>query len=157
DTRLTAAEACTLYQRKNIDKTLWASRMLSEGYSLVEGIHAYGSSLPYPSIGDIMLYSRYADEGRISRETVWKYFDVPADEFELWHWLTLQRLTTMQVQTLYRRGHISSTQLFTELSKIGWSPDDRPFIEQLGWTMPNAMLLMQGDLFQEMPDAEILR
>ncbi|GAJ17289.1 unnamed protein product, partial [marine sediment metagenome] len=69
----------------------------------------------------------------------------------------LQRLTTMQVQTLYRRGLISSGELFSNLAEIGWSAADRPLIEELGWTMPNAMLLVQGDLMQARGTDEIIK
>ncbi len=157
DTRMTAAEACIAYQRISIDKELWGSRMLSEGYGLSEAIHVYGTTLPYPSIPDIMLYSRYAGGGQIDRGKVRDYFDVPPDEFELWHWLTLQRLSTGDAQTLYRRGHYSVNEFYTELAKIGWNSKDRIGIEVLAWSMPNAMLLVQGDLFQRQSDDKIIK
>ncbi|MBA7670742.1 hypothetical protein ES703_78889 [subsurface metagenome] len=156
DTRINSAMACTLYQRKNIDDTMWAARMLAEGYDLPEAIHAYGASLPYPTVADLMLYTRYHDEGKTSRDEVWRYFDVPADEFPIWEWLTFQRLTTLQAQALYKRDSLSNTELFTELAKIGWSAADRPFIEDLSFVLPNAMLLTQGNLQQAKSRTDIL-
>ena len=155
--RIPAADANRLYQRKRIDKDFWAGRLESEGYDLYEAIFSYGASLPYPSIADIMLYSRYAGDGVMNRSKVWEYFDVPADEFELWHWLTLQRLTTSDVQTAYRRGFITSADFFTECAKIGWDRSDTELQEKLAWTIPNAMLLVQGDLFQGKDDGTILK
>ncbi|GAH54249.1 unnamed protein product, partial [marine sediment metagenome] len=69
----------------------------------------------------------------------------------------LQRLTTSQVQTLYRRGLISESDLRYYLSEIGWSRIDSPVIQELGWVMPNAMLLVQGDLMQARDTDEIIR
>ncbi|GAH43171.1 unnamed protein product, partial [marine sediment metagenome] len=70
-------------------------------------------------------------------------------EWPVWSWLGLQRLTTEQAHTLFRRKLISASSLFSELSQIGWSPENRPLIEELNWTIPNAMLLVQGDLQQK--------
>ncbi|GAH76814.1 unnamed protein product, partial [marine sediment metagenome] len=66
-------------------------------------------------------------------------------------------LTTMQAQTLFRRGLITDAELLTKLSQIGWSPDDRLLVQELGWSIPNAMLLVQGDLQQARSRDEILR
>lgn len=157
DERIDAQTACTLYQRKNIDSKFWATRMLSQGYSLAEGIHAYGASLPYPSVPDLMLWGRYHGDPYNTRSQVWKKFDVPADDYEMWEWLTYQRLTTQQVHTLYRRGIITHSQLDNELARIGWMDGDEQLIKSIYWTMPNAMLLVQGDLMQGKPNAEILK
>ncbi|KKM01977.1 hypothetical protein LCGC14_1789080, partial [marine sediment metagenome] len=77
-------------------------------------------------------------------------------DWPVWSWLGLQRLTTQEVQTIYRRGLITGTELFTHLAEIGWAASDRPLIEELGWTIPNAMLLTQGNLQQKKSESQIL-
>ncbi|GAH16382.1 unnamed protein product, partial [marine sediment metagenome] len=42
------------------------------------------------------------------------------------------------------------------LAELGWSNVDRDFITEMSWTIPNAMLLTQGNLFQQKAGAEIL-
>ncbi|GAH60596.1 unnamed protein product, partial [marine sediment metagenome] len=147
----------TLWSRNKITEGLWNETTASEGYQDVLASSLYESQLPYPSIPDFVLWSRYQGKPDASWGEFQKWYNISPRDWPVWKWLGLQRLTTMQVQTLYRRGHITSTRLFTELAKIGWSADDRPFIEQLGWAVPNSMLLMQGDLFQGLTDAQILK
>ncbi|GAH31003.1 unnamed protein product, partial [marine sediment metagenome] len=154
---LTPAEVNLLWSRKKITEGLWDEVIAGEGYEKILGSSLFEAQLPYPSIPDLVLYSRYHGDPANVWGTIQDYFDVDPTDFKLWNWLGLQRLTTMQVQTLYRRGLISSGELFSNLAEIGWSPADRPLIEELGWVMPNAMLLVQGDLMQQKDTAEIIR
>ncbi|GAI98193.1 unnamed protein product, partial [marine sediment metagenome] len=71
-------------------------------------------------------------------------------------WLALQRFTTMDVQTLFRRGKITQTDLVNKLAEIGWGEADREFVSEMGWTIPNAMLLVQGNLYQQKSTDDIL-
>ena len=48
-------------------------------------------------------------------------------------------------------------KLQKQLAKIGWNPDDRVMVESLGWSIPNSMLLVQGDLMNRKSHDEILR
>jgi len=157
ETWLTSGEGNTLFRRGKIQENFWELITSSEGYDNINARFKYQSEAPYPSIPDIMLYTRYHDSGKISRDEVWNYFDVPAAEFELWEWLTRQRITTIDAHTLMRRGLIDESRYLLELSKIGWDGQDQPLIKELGWVTPNAMLLMQGDLMQELPKEQILK
>ncbi|GAI03031.1 unnamed protein product, partial [marine sediment metagenome] len=145
------------FQRQKIELHDFDYAMSSAGYD--EGIRkqVYNSLRPYPSIPDLVLWGRYHASPTALEGAVANYFDVDPVLWPIWEWLALQRLTTMQVQTLYRRGLLSDTDFFNELTKIGWSDTDRPRIEELGWTMPNAMLLVQGDLMQQRDTPEIIK
>ena len=156
ETWLTSEQSNLLFRQGKIDDSYWGLISESEGYESIIGRQLYESQMPYPSIPDIMLYSRYHGDPNNPREAVWDWFDVPARDFPLWHWLSLQRLTTLQVQGLYKRGLLSDTAFSTELAKIGWSPDNKDFIEDLSFVLPNAMLLVQGGLHQRKPRTDIL-
>ncbi len=157
DVRIDFSTATTLYQRRAITDSLYMARMASEGYKDAEGAAFYLAQMPYPTIPDLVVYSRYHDNPENPFAEVSKWFDIPPRDWKVWNWLGLQRLTTLQVQTLYRRGLISSSELFVHLSKIGWDATDRPLVQELGWTIPNAMLLVQGDLQQGQTKDRILR
>ena len=157
DVRINFPTATTLYQRKAITHDLYAARMASEGYKDAEGAAFYLGQMPYPSIPDLVLYARYHGDADAPFGEFQEWFDIPPRDWPVWKWLALQRLTTLQAQTLFRRGLISEAELLSELAKIGWSSTDRPLIEELGWSIPNAMLLVQGDLQQGLSTENILR
>ena len=153
---LTPAEVNILWSRKKITEGLWDEVISSAGYEDVLGTSLYESQLPYPSVPDLVLYSRYHGNPDAPWSEFQQWFNISPREWPIWQWLALQRLTTQQVHTLYRRGHITKVELSTHLSQIGWSADDRPSIEEEGWTIPNAMLLTQGNLQQKKSESQIL-
>ncbi len=157
ETWLTTEEANLLFAQGKITQGLWDETVASEGYEDILGKYKYVSQLPYPSIPDIILYGRYHGDPDNPWSEVQDWFDVPGRDFPLWNWLGKQRLTTLQVQTLYRRGLISSSSLYRHLAEIGWLPEDRDLVRELGWTTPNAMLLVQGDLQQGEKKEKILQ
>ena len=156
ETWLTSVQGNTLFSRGLIDEDYWNLITESEGYENIIGKQLYQSQLPYPSIPDLVLYARYHSDPDNIREQVWDWFDVPARDFQVWEWLGKQRIDTLQAHTLFRRGVIAQPELHNFLAQIGWSKEDRVFLGELGWTVPNAMLLTQGDLLQQRPEAEIL-
>ncbi|GAH87374.1 unnamed protein product, partial [marine sediment metagenome] len=157
ETWLTSEQANILFRQDKIQSAYWNLVTSSEGYENVIARQLYEAQMPYPSIPDFILYARYHGNPDDTRGTVWDWFDVPARDYKVWEWMGLQRLTTLQVQTLFRRGLISESILNRHLAEIGWSRDDRDTIQELGWTVPNAMLLTQGNLFQGKSPADILR
>lgn len=156
-TWLTPDEVNTLWSRKKISEGLWDEVIAAAGYEDVLASSLYESQLPYPSIPDLVLYSRYHGDPDNAWSEFQKWFNISPRDWPVWEWLTLQRLTTLQVQTLRRRGLITNAELFKHLAEIGWSASDRPLVSELGWTMPNAMLLVQGDLQQQQSTDRILR
>jgi len=153
---LTPTEVNTLWSRKKITEGLWDEVIAAEGYEKVLGDSLYEAQIPYPSIPDLILYSRYHDEPNNPFSEFQKWFNISPREWPVWNWLGLQRLTTDQVQTLFRRGLINEGNLYDELAKIGWQAEDRPVIKEIGWSIPNAMLLVQGNLQQSESREKIL-
>ena len=156
ETWLTSEQGNTLFRQGKIPQDYWDLITASEGYEEVIAKQRYESELPYPSIPDLILYARYHGSPYNTKDVVWDWFDVPVRDYPVWEWLALQRLTTLQVQTLFRRKLISESELYHRLAEIGWSDDDRGLVKELGWTVPNAMLLTQGNLLQRKSTDEIL-
>lgn len=145
---LTSAQANTLFRRGKITEDLWEQIYASEGYEDTVGRFQYEAEIAYPAIADIMLWARYHGDPKNTRSTVWDKFDVPAADYDMYEWMTLQRLTAAHAHTLFRRGVISERDLVDELTRIGWKDIDLSGVIETGWTLPAAMLLVQGDLQQ---------
>lgn len=156
ETWLTSAQANLLYSRKKITDELLESIITSEGYEDVLGAYLYKSELPYPTIPDLVLYSRYHGDPANVYGTLKEYYNIDDVDFKLWEWLGLQRLTTEQAHTAFRRGIIGETDFAYIASQIGWSKVDTDLLKETGWLVPNAMLLVQGDLQQEVSTDTIL-
>lgn len=140
--------AAILYQRKKIEKDGFIERMESYAYDETERSYLYKSLQPYPSIQEIIRYARYESSPDDPKPFALKKFDILDDDWKMWEWLSLQKPTTEQVQTMFRRGTWDNARAITELTKLGWKGDDREAMLELAHELPNAMLLMQGDIYQ---------
>ncbi len=156
ETWLTSEQANTLFRRGKIEQDFWDLIVTSEGYENVISKFLYKSQEPYPTIPDLILYSRYHGDPDTPWTEFQEWFDVDAKDWPVWKWLGLQRFTTTDVQTLYRRGRITEDELVEHLARIGWSDDDRLLVKEMGWSIPNAMLLVQGNLQQKKSKDEII-
>jgi len=156
ETWLNPEQAVTLSQRKKITDEYFYLLTASEGYEDIAADSLYTSLLPYPTIPDLMLWGRYHGDPDNVRPAVWEKFDVPPDDFELWEWLSWQRLTTLQAQALFKRGTLSESDFSVELARIGWDKTDRVTLRDLAYVLPNPMLLVQGNLQQEASQDKIL-
>ena len=148
ETWVTSEQANTLYRRKKIQEELWESIIHSEGYDDIYGSFLYKAQEPFPTIPDLILYSRYHGQPENVWTTMQDYYNMDAVDFKVWNWLGKQRLTTDQAHTAFRRGVIDETALSYILSQIGWSDVDTKVLKETGWLVPNAMLLIQGDLLR---------
>lgn len=156
ETWLNAQQAVTLSQRNKIPDEYFYSLTESEGYEDIVADSLYTSLLPYPTIPELMTWARYHGDFENIRDTVWEKFNVPADDFAMWEWLSWQKLNTIQVQTLYKRGLLLESDFYAELGRIGWHAVDRDSIRNLSYSLPNPMLLIQGGLVQGVSDETLL-
>lgn len=156
ETWLTSGQANLLYHRKKIIPELWDGILASEGYETVLRNFLYRSQQPYPSIPDLLLYSRHHGDPANVWGTVQAFVDIDPVDFPIWQWLSLQRLTTEQKQSLYKRGLLDESDFGQALARGGWSEDKRAYIKDLSYLIPNAMLLVQGDLQQGVDPAKII-
>ncbi|GAI81152.1 unnamed protein product, partial [marine sediment metagenome] len=84
------------------------------------GRFLYQSEIPYPSIPDLVLYSRYHGDPDNPWSEIQEWFDVPARDWPVWRWLGLQRINTLQAQALLKRGVYSEHAFYDEIARIGW-------------------------------------
>ena len=154
--RIDAPTTALLWQRRKITEEMYKERYEGLGYPEDEFRAFYTAQQPYPTIPDIMLWARYHVEGAAIKENVWKHFDVSEDDYDIWNWHTLQRLTTVQVQNLFKWKLLPDIDVNRELTKIGWSDEDIPHIKNLSYLIPNAMLQVQGGLMQGADERTIL-
>jgi len=156
ETWLTSDEAITLSQRKKITDEFFYSLTQAEGYDNIIADSLYTSKQPYPSIPELITYARYEGDPDNPKEDVWKLFDVDPNDYALWDWLSLQKINTEQALSLYKRQFWTINECVTELARLGWHIEDRPAVIDLAYTLPNAMLLVQGGLIQRKETKSIL-
>jgi len=154
--RIDPNTAIRLYQRKKITEDFFQHRMHSAGYADSEASHLYNAAMPYPSMQEIIRYGRYHAAFDNPKDFVWAKHDIHPDDWEMWNWLSLQHLTTEQVQSIFRRGDTDKANAITRLGELGWEPDNRDTLLDLAYEFPNAMLLMQGQLMTDTPKEAIL-
>ena len=143
-----AETATILQQRKKITDDLYLGRMHSAGFADSEISHYYNSRLPYPAFADIITWARYNGDPTNPKELSWSKFQVSPDDWELWEWLSRQKLNTEQVLSLYRRDTWDIGRTDNELLRLGWRQDDILPLHNLAYEVPNSMLLVQGALMQ---------
>lgn len=156
ETWLTSEQVNTLWSRKKITEGLWNETTASEGYEDVLASSLYESQLPYPTITDVIAYARYKDDPQNPWSTFQEFWNISPREWPLWNWLTKQRLNSEQVTTLYKRGLLGEADMTDILSRIGWDSYDLAYQKDLAYSIPNAMLLVQGGLLQESDNTTIL-
>lgn len=156
ETWLTSQQANLLFSRKKIQEDLWEGIVASEGYEDVLGGMLYRAELPYPTIPELVMYSRYHGNPDDVWGTMQDYYNIDPVDFKLWEWLGKQRLTSDQTHAAFRRGLLTDSDFDLILSQIGWSKVDASVLKETGWTVPNAMLLIQGNLQQEQSTDTIL-
>jgi len=157
ETWLTTPQVNMLFRQGKIEEDFWKLNTQSEGYEDIIAKFLYESEAPYPTIPDLILYSRYHGDADAPWSEVQNWFDIPARDWPVWKWLAQQRFTTLDMQTLYKRGLVNEYELSVRLAEIGWSFENRDLVKELAWVTPNAMLLVQGNLFQEKSQEEILK
>jgi len=149
--------ANTLMMRKKITSDLWLARQNTGAFKEVEATALYESQKPYPTIPEIISYARYHTDPDNPKDLAWKLFDISPDDWDLWDWLSYQKLSTEQVQTLYKRKVLDEYNASVELARLGWHAVDRRNVLDLSYSLPNAMLLLQGYLQQEKDISEIIK
>ena len=155
--RMTASSSAVMHSRRKIDDSLFYSRFLMEGFEPAETDLLFDSLRAYPSIPELMRYARYHGDPTNTRETVWEKFDVHADDYDMHEWLTLSVLSTEQIQTLFRREVITEADADFFLKRVGWRDPNIEYVKELGWLIPNPMLMTQGNLLQGVESEQIIK
>jgi len=148
ETWLTSSQVNILWQRKKITEGLWDECTASEGYEPALASSLYEAELPYPTIPEVIRYSRYHDDYTNPWTEFQKYWNISPREWPLWNWLGQQQLNTLQCQGLLKRGLMPEQEFYNELGCLGWTGDNPAYLKDLSYILPNAMLLVQGGLVQ---------
>ncbi len=156
ETWLTSEQVNTLFRRGKIDKGLWGITVESEGYEDILSKFLYKAQAAYPTIPELIIYSRYHGDPKNVWGTIQEFFDIDAADFKLWDWLGKQRLTTLNAQSLLKREFYNESDFYNEISRIGWSDEDFEAIRNLAYILPNPMLLIQGGLMVGLENDAIL-
>jgi len=156
ETWLTSSQANTLWSRRKGTEGLWDESTASEGYEDTLASMLYESELPYPTIPETISYCRYHGDPDNPWSDFQKWWNINPREWPVWEWLGQQRLTTVQCQTLLKRGTMSPAEFYAEISYIGWPSFERDKIKDLSYILPNSMLLVQGGLIQGLDNERIL-
>lgn len=156
DKHVTFDQACNLYYRKKCTPDFFTERALDSGLGSAEAELYYYSQMPYPSVPDIFRYARYHGNPENIRTEVWDKLDVDAGDIDMWDWLTREQITLQQAHILYRRGYMDDRIFAQEAMKIGWLREDVPALIETGWLMPNAMLLTQANLLNEVEEETLI-
>lgn len=154
--KMTPQSTAVLFQRGKIEKEFFLERFRMGGFEPIEAKFQLDSMRPYPSILDLVLYSRYHGDPDNVWSTLQEFFNIDSVDFKLWEWLGLQRLSTIHAQTLYKRGFYDESTFYESLSRIGWGDEEQNAIRDLAYLLPNSMLLVQGGLVQGIENAKII-
>ena len=146
---IAATEAAELFRRHILTPEVMNDRFAAEGYSTAERMFVQAAQAPFPSVPELIRYARYNHGERTYRGKVNEIYDMSYLNWDLWDWLSMQQLTTDQLLTLNKRQTTDTSELDTMIDRLGWSSDLLPILKDLSFTVPNAMLLLQADLFRE--------
>ncbi|GAH19953.1 unnamed protein product, partial [marine sediment metagenome] len=156
ETWLTPLQAVTLSSRRKIEDDYFYLLTASAGYEKIVADALFTSEQPYPSIPDLVLYSRYHGDPENVWSEITKHYNIDPVDYPIWDWLGLQRINTIQAQSLLKRGFYSEPDFYNEISRIGWHRVDQNAIQDLSYILPNPMLLVQGGLMQDIGDDAII-
>lgn len=148
--------AALLTQRRKMTPDVFNVYAGFAGYDQTESSELYKSLIPYPSIPDIITASRYLGDATDYKHYAESKFDIPADDFMIWDWLTYQKFTTEQVLSLHRGKFWDEIAVNQELARLGWRQDNSVALKHLAYEIPNSMLLVQGSLVRGMTEETII-
>jgi len=152
---MTPDTALNLFRRKRILPGMFESKMKRSGYGDIERQFLQIASAPFPGIPELLRWARYHGSPDNTWGTLFEIYDLDAKDYPMWDWLNRLQMTTDQITQAWRRDNIDAAEADYKLQEIGWQTDDLEKIRNLSYVIPNAMLLMQGDLMAQTGDETI--
>lgn len=141
--------AVTLAHRRKIIPELYASRIAANGMTEAEARLLYDVATPYPDMMSLMQWARYTTDDTDTFTRVQAKMDIPDDEFPIWDWLSQIRLSTGDIQALSVREYMDKDTARKELRRTGFNSADADAILDLGYTLPNATIVLQDGLLKD--------
>ncbi|MBA7647135.1 hypothetical protein ES703_54905 [subsurface metagenome] len=143
---LTPDQATALLRRKRLADTDYINVMSGSGFGPGQSMLAYNVTSPFPSVPELFRWARHHGDPDNTWGTLVDYVDLDPIDYPKWEWLTKQVWATDQITSMYRREKIEINDAIYLLREVGWSDDDAGDIIDLSFSIPNAMLLLQGNL-----------
>ncbi|GAH29766.1 unnamed protein product, partial [marine sediment metagenome] len=153
---LTPTQGALLKRRRKITDEYGDILMKFGGFPEEQRKYLYDVIEPYPSIPELITYCRYHGDPKNVWTPLLEFYDMQAVDYKLYEWLGRQRITTVQAQSLFKRGIFEPPDFYAELEAIGWFDENRDYIKDLSYVLPNSMLLVQGGLIQGLDNERIL-
>jgi len=135
-----------LRRRKIIEEDFFAERAKEWGFDAGEQVWLYETSAEYPSTLDLFRMNRFTYGSADFRKNVKELYDVPPKQWPVWDWLSKQHLSTGQYITANVRGEMDGEMFLDVMDRLGWTRETAEWSRKLAYDIPNAMLLVQGDL-----------
>ena len=144
-----------LFYRGRADVGSMDNAYAIEGYDEIQSALLKEAARPFPSIPEVIRFARYTHGETSLALRAHNIYDILPDHWEMWEWLTQSQYTIEQLASLVQRKKITVADWTAEMSRLGWNTEKHVNLAELVYEVPNAMLLLQGDLFQENDNSEI--
>lgn len=148
-------QAFTLYRRKKVELGDFEHALKSAGLETALGKLIYEGTAPFPTIPELLRWARYHGAPDNTWATLADVVDLDPINYNKWDWLSRQQLTTDQITALYKRGTIEFGTADLRLQEAGWLAPETGNVIDLAYVIPNAMLLLQGNLFAKAGEKKI--
>ncbi len=143
---LTPDQATSLFRRKRYAQEDIDNSFRIAGFNSIQQSLAYQASSPFPAIPELLRWARYHGDPSNTWGTLFDVVDLDPVDYPRFEWLSRQQLATDQITALLKRGTLIQSQADTMLQETGWLQKDTDKIIDLSYVIPNAMLLLQGNL-----------
>ncbi len=153
--RLTPEQAMNLKRRKRIVDIDYKWALEAVGYNEPRGQQVFDAGNPFPTIPELFRWARYHGSPDNVWATLFPYVWLDAQDYPKWDWLTQSQLGLDQITRKYRRGDSDVDSTVTALMQLGWSRDKTPDLIDQSYLIPNAMLLLQADLLNDISGEQI--
>lgn len=147
--RMSAAALTELFYRGRAPLEAMEGAYAREGYGFTERSLLKEAARPFPTIPEVIRFARYTHGETGLQLAAHNIYDILPEHWSLWEWLTQSQLTFEQINSLSKRKQISEAEWKAKLEQLGWTIDKHGLLDGLRFQVPNAMLLLQADLFSE--------
>ncbi len=156
DATMPSSIAMRLARRKRISPEFLAERFSHEAVGPEEANVWYADSAQPIPVLDWIRWAKYHGGLDNLWGTLQEHIDLDPMDFPIWAWQGESQFTLGQITALYNRGIMTDEFRDKELESLGWIKSKHDLIKELSWTIPNAMILMQGDLMMDRSDDIIM-
>ena len=124
---------------------------LANGYDELTAQHIYRSLQPYPDVLDIISWQRFQDPLNDVFTRVRQFADIDGRDVDMWRYLATVQPTLNDVVQSYVRNDITEQDASNFLQRLGYNTSFVPQFLKLGFSMPDASILLQSSLFRGEP------